>query len=146
MFDIIIKNVSKKKDLLKIEQCLEYFNSLDSEKKANVLRDFIKSVESNNERQVAENNRLMCEKEGHIMGKWKIHKWKTVEDVVIDHCPVDNYTVEHVEWVKTCKRCGYEEISYREPEEVRIEREEKERQAEIKRLEKRLEKLKAREN
>lgn len=78
----------------------------------------------------------------HEMGKWKDCSYTTYINTRIDLQMCENVPVEKTLYVRKCKKCGYEETLDSIPNEVKIEREEKARQQEIRRLEKRLKKLK----
>lgn len=78
----------------------------------------------------------------HEFGKWKDCSYDHYVDTRIDlqFCTV---SVRKILYARKCKKCGFEErIEDRIPEEVKIERERKAKESEIKRLERRLKKLK----
>ena len=82
-----------------------------------------------------------CKEKGHKYTEWKRHTW-TTQAPVWDAGLAGYVDVEHCSWSRKCKRCGLYEESGMEPEEVYEERKRKEKEEEIKRLEKRLEELK----
>lgn len=84
----------------------------------------------------------ICDKEGYEFSRWKKQTITSYETAFIDHQLIPHYKNISVIWARTCSRCGYVEKVCQEPQELIDERKEKNRQKEIKRLERRLEKLK----
>ena len=141
-FNKMIKVANTKQELKKLQKVLSSFQSLNRERQSNVIESLVSLLNSYYEDQVHEEKEKICQSEGHVMGEWEYDSWTSYEDTVIDHQFVHGFECYHEEWMRTCSRCGYKEITEIEPEEVRIKREEKERQDKIKKLEKELEKLK----
>lgn len=83
----------------------------------------------------------ICKENGHKYTEWKRHTW-TTRTPVWDAGLVGYMDVEHSCWSRKCKRCGFYDKSGIEPDEEYEERKRKEKEEEIKRLEKRLEELK----
>lgn len=78
----------------------------------------------------------------HEFGKWKDCSYTTYVRARIDLMMCDNVPVYNTRFTRKCKHCGFEESVEYVPNEVKIEREEKAKQKEIKSLERRLQKLK----
>ena len=92
----------------------------------------------------------LCDEEGHIFQEWRKHEYTRYVS------PLEAYGMEGLaapnphsptipipipEWIRTCERCGFEEIVEREPPEVRNARLAKEKKARIRKLKKELRKL-----
>ncbi len=78
----------------------------------------------------------------HEFGKWKDYSYTHYVDTRIDW-QMCNVPVKKIVYIRKCSKCGFEErIEDKIPEEVRIERERKAKESEIKKLERQLEKLK----
>ena len=84
-----------------------------------------------------------CSKFGHMYSdnSWERREWTTYEPVVIDHQMCENYPIAHVKWERTCPNCGFTEEVLTEPEEVKAQREQEEKQAKIKKLQRELNEL-----
>jgi hypothetical protein len=122
-------------------KAIKDFKQLPINYQIDILNSFAQCVEDSkkkNEHDIAVNT---CSTEGHVFSKWKKIKYSTKEEYW-DAGPRGYVDVEHVEWKRTCTRCGFEERIDYEPQELIEERLEKNKQAKIKRLEKKLEKLK----
>lgn len=79
----------------------------------------------------------------HEFGKWKDCSYTDYIRTRIDLQMCDNVPVRKIVYARKCKKCGFEDIVRDEvPNEVRVEREKKAKEKEIKTLEKRLKQLK----
>ena len=63
----------------------------------------------------------ICAEEGHI-GEWIEDTYH--QDIIIDRQLVENYPLTR--WIRTCTRCGKQEVSETEPDEVKKLRKRKE--------------------
>ena len=133
LFDIVGQidaNILKKYENLPIEYQRQVLSMLNNNIK--------KYVDINSHDKVVKT----CKEEGHQFDKWKHKTWYTYEDAYIDHQLIKNYKVKHECWQRKCSRCGYVENSAEMPKELIEERLEKNKQAQIRRLERKLAKLK----
>lgn len=121
---------------------LKSFKGLPLKYQLSILKSFLKKVKECEKDFSHEEAVKTCENEGHQFSKWKKAINVSYEDVVIDHQPIHNYKIESVVWQRTCNRCGHIESVEEEPQELADERRERRKKAEIKRLERKLQKLK----
>lgn len=83
----------------------------------------------------------ICTSEGHQFSKWKKGVDVQYEDTYIDHQFIPNYRTETTVWERTCSRCGFVERVEHEPQELIDTRREKNKQAQVRRLTKKLQQL-----
>lgn len=118
------------------------FKNLSDRNKKNALLEVLEVINKYLAIQEQEDKEEECRIGGHNFKKWEHIKWTEYINTVIDHIPVEKYPVDYECWCRTCKRCGFEESMEEEPNEVRVAREEANRERRIKRLEKTLKELK----
>lgn len=106
-----------------------------------LVKELLQTLKSCEEEDIQMKKEETCKEKGHKYTDWKKSTW-TTQELVWDAGPAGYIDVNHCEWTRTCKRCGLFEKSVREPDEVYEERKRKEKEEEIKRLEKRLKELK----
>ena len=142
LIDRFIFENKNKKDLKKVQEILKHFKELSVHKKEKVITELESLVDKYYKKEIQEQKEHICQNEGHIMGEWEKSEWTSYEDGWIDHQYVYGIKCHHEGWSRICERCGFKEAVTEEPEEVRINREEQEKQQKIKRLEKELNELK----
>lgn len=141
-FDSIKLSAKQDSELERIKGIVERFENLSQRNKNGAIDEVLNVVSKYLAVQEKEDNEEMCRKEGHIFDKWEYRHWVTRENVYINHRLFENYPVEHQKWISTCCRCGQMEITSQEPQELIDERNEKNKQIRIKKLESELRRLK----
>lgn len=121
---------------------LKNFKGLPLKYQLLILKSFLEKVSECEKDFSHEEAVKICNSEGHQFSKWKKTTHVSYEDAWIDHQLIPNYKIENVVWERTCERCGYIDSVEQEPQEVIDEKKQKRKQAEINRLERRLQKLK----
>ena len=117
---------------------LKKFDSLNEKNKKKVILELSKIISKYLYLEEIDNKKKICSNEGHDFTKWTTNKWTTSEYFMEDHREHD---VEHIAWIRSCKRCGYVESVEEEPQELIDARNEKEKQIKIKELKQELKKL-----
>ena len=147
-FELINKNITeniiKDTDIDKEEllSALKNLKELPVKYKLEILKSFLEKVKECKENYSNDELVKTCTNEGHQFSNWEKKVISNYEDCWIDHELIHNYKIEEIFWQRTCNRCGHIEIAKEEPKELVEERKEKAKQKEIKRLERRLQKLK----
>ena len=142
-FNSIRNNARQSEELKKFADIFERYESLSQDNRKKVINEVFEIVVKYLGIQEQEDKEKICKQEGHTFGKWKHNKWTERIDTVIDHQHVPNYPIEHENWERTCSRCGFVEEVEHEPQELIDKRNEKNKKARIKRLERELKKLKS---
>ena len=97
----------------------------------------------------------LCDEEGHIFQEWRKHECtKYISPVqaygiegLMMSCPhKPDIPIPITEWIRTCERCGFEEIVEQEPTEVRNARLAKEKKERIRKLKKEIRELEGSED
>lgn len=135
--------IAKSKDTLELKNTkniLNSFNGLPSDKKSKVIDEILAILKKYDDEVKQENKEYICREEGHDFGKWEKVSW-TTQEVYWDAGPRGTVEVEHHEWHRTCKRCGFVEEKDHEPKSVAEARKAKEKQERIKKLKKELKDL-----
>lgn len=154
-FNKMVKNANTKQDLNALQTTLSCFQSLSPERQSKVIESIVSSIQHYYEIQEHEQKEGICKREGHLFDEWRKVEYKNSRHIDSkDNSYYDrngylrSYTThtyedyDEIYWIRTCKRCGYSEKSLQEPKEVIEKREEEEKQARIKKLEKELRNLK----
>ena len=140
LFKILETELDNKDKLEAFSSIVERFNQLSYSDQVKVIdsvyKNFVKSVEKVELSHV----KSACQMEGHKYGKWKKRTW-TTKELYWDAGPQGYVDVEHEVWVRTCSRCGKEQIVKNKPKELVKEEKEAAKEAEIKQLRKRLKEL-----
>lgn len=120
---------TSKEEVSDIRLLINRFDKLDKKHKFKVIKSLIKPFESVLEDEEEKQLISLCEEEGHVWGHWK--NGKQIKSAIYnppditDLCTMigQPYSYEVPVWIRTCKRCGCEEVQEYEdvPEEV-IER------------------------
>ena len=142
-FNSIRNNARQSEELKKFADIFERYESLSQDNRKKVINEVFKIVVKYLGIQEQEDKEKICKQEGHTFGKWKHNIWTEYIDTVIDHQHVPNYPIELENWERTCSRCGFVEEVEHEPQELIDKRNEKNKKARIKRLERELKKLKS---
>lgn len=85
------------------------FDALSKENKGKAFEEIYNLVENYGVKQRKEEQKSVCQSEGHVFGSWEHVKWTTFEKAFIDHQIIPNYPVDHDIWRRTCQRCGFVE-------------------------------------
>lgn len=141
-FNSVKQNTKSSKELKKFADIFKRYESLSQNNRKKVINDVFEIIVKYLGIQEQQNKEKICQQEGHTFGKWKHSEWTTYETTCIDHEIIPNYPVKHENWEKTCSRCGFIKKVDSEPRELIEAREEKNKQARIKRLESELKRLK----
>ena len=142
-FNSIRNKAKQSEELERITTAFERYESLSQENRKRVIDEVFGIIVKYLGKQEQEDKERICQQEGHTFGKWKNDKWTEYINTVIDHQHIHNYPIEKESWKRTCSRCGFVEEVRQEPQELIDERNEKNKKARIKRLERELEKLKS---
>lgn len=126
----------KKKEILNM---LEKSKELSTDYQLRFINDSYDDMTASYERCVKDNKISNC---NHSFSKWDDRSYTTTEQTIIDWQDAE-VEVEHVVFVRKCKKCGYTETIDYVPHEVAEAREKKKKNDEIKRLRKRLAVLEA---
>lgn len=137
-FSHLIEQVEYANDLIDIKKYLIIFKKLPDETKKEIIKQFLRKVEYENEKYHKRRKVEKCAVYGHAFGKWEKFSWTTTETAYFDREIIPDYEVRHKKWCRECKKCGYKEESFTKPQEL-IDEEKVEK---IKRLEKEIKKLK----
>lgn len=107
------------------------FKKLSAKYQKEVLKSFRDCVDKYKATMLYDEKVAICKDQGHDFNNWKHNKWITIK----------KDKVEHENWRRSCKRCGYIDISYKEPKELVLERKEKEDKAIIRILEREIQRI-----
>lgn len=107
------------------------------------MKSFIGKVKKECALEKKELIKAECVSKGHDYSKWEKIEYSTRErnpyldsrDYIVPE-GMEYISVEHTKWKRTCFRCGYVETFKQEPQELIDERNEKNKRARIKKLEK----------
>lgn len=127
-----------KAELQNLRWALEGYDALDEKRKSIVNNKMMDAISDQVRDQQHDDRWKLCNKEGHLFGKWEHHEWTEYGDGWIDHQLIPNTPYHHENWTRTCCRCGYEEKSDKRPKKDTAE----ERQEKIDALEAELAALK----
>jgi hypothetical protein len=115
LFQTMLFNIVTKKDHDAFLQLIDYFKNFDDDFKREVTFELSKIIEGYKEEQDKRNNEKICEKNGHIYGKWHKGEYTTYEYYREDQ---KKYPVAHEYWERTCKICGNSEQVNERPKRV----------------------------
>lgn len=151
LLDCIEKKLHSQKKDAEFAEMMNMVETLSINQLMRLLNEISKLVhefDADNKQETAE---CMCETEGHVFSEWKKREYNEyispVEAYGIDGLWGANnphartIPVPITDWLRTCDRCGYEEIVREEPTEVRDVRLAKEKSARIRKLKKELQEL-----
>ena len=139
-FNRLIARAKDKSKLKKITTVLEKFENLSQDNQRKVIGTIHQIISKSLNQQNKEQAERTCVEEGHMFSSWEERRW-TTKEVYWDQGPQGYVDVEHKRWYRSCERCGFEELTEHEPQELIQAREEKKRQEKIKSLKKELELL-----
>lgn len=137
-FEKYIDCLNKKKEAEETLKIIGRFDNLKNANKKKVINELSKIITKYSYVEELEKKKKICSKEGHDFGKWETRKWTKSEYIMDAH---REYDVEHYEWVRSCKRCGYVETVEKEPQELITAREEAHKKRRIKELKQELKEL-----
>lgn len=101
------KSIKQERDinnLSKMKELIEKFNSLDENSKNSLINEFVNTTNTKEK----ENNKIICDREGHTFSKWIKYTYK--ESVPVQHT--------YDEWQRICIKCGKAEYTRVMPEEL----------------------------
>ena len=128
-FSEIINGAKKNKnDYVK---AISEFKKLPVKYQKEVFKIFRDGVDKYKAMALYDETVAICEEFGHDFTDWKHNKWKTIK----------GDKVENENWRRSCNRCGYIDIVYKEPKELKEKKKEKKDRAKIKVLEREIERL-----
>ena len=141
------KMIAHEKDVQALRHLNEQIQAYDRLTPANKMAfcdGVLNLIDEYIDKQVQEEKEAICKKEGHTFGHWQQEEWTTYENVSVDYqvLPIFDSPVNHKQWVRTCKRCGYQEETVHEPKSVAASRRRRENTERIKALEEELRQLK----
>ena len=119
---------TSKNDFIK---AIKDFKRLSSKYQKEVLKTFRDSVDKYKAKTLYDEKLAVCKEKGHDYTEWKHNKWITIQ----------KDKTEHENWRRSCRRCGYIDIVYKEPKELVAERKEKEEKAKIRILEREIRRI-----
>lgn len=141
LFDKLKFSIEQRKESKKFATIIERFDSLSKSNKRKVIDELFKIIKKYYGIQEQETKKKICKEEGHLFGNWKMNSW-TTKEVYWDAGSQGTIDVPHTEWYRTCARCGFIEKVKHEPQELIAARKEKQKEEQIKKLEKKLKELK----
>ena len=104
-----------------------------------------KKVINERKKQERQSKIELCKISGHNFEEWKEKKWTTLEEYgpsgieyLLTGCKTDTIEVKHIKWIRRCKNCGYVQTRTKKPIEIETPEIEKE----IKKLQRKLDKIK----
>ena len=104
-----------------------------------------KKVINERKKQERQSKIELCKISGHNFEEWKEKKWTTLEEYgpsgieyLLTGCKTDTIEVKHIKWIRRCKNCGYVQTRNKKPAEI----EAPEIEEEIKKLQRKLDKIK----
>ena len=124
-----------------ITKSVSDFNQLPLKYQRVILKVFSAKVKECQEVIAQEETEKICTSEGHQFSTWKKVIDVQYKDVYIDHQFIPNYEIKTTVWERTCSRCGFVEKVKQEPQELIDARQEKNKQAQVRRLTKKLQSL-----
>lgn len=130
---------SNKNELI---SALKNFKGLPLKYQLLVLKSFLEKVSECEKDFSYEEAVKICNSEGHQFSKWEKTTHVNSEGASSDYQLISDCKIGNVVWKRTCERCGYMENVEQKPQEVIDGEKQKRKQAEIKKLELRLKKLK----
>ncbi len=93
-----------------------HFNELKEDKKEAIFRRVYVSVRDGYDRQIHEENEKYCKENGHDFLDWEFieneHSHHNIDFSTFNKDGI-NESVNY--WIRVCKKCGYKEISYTNP-------------------------------
>ena len=138
----IIENIKYVNDLFDLKNNICIFNSLPEKRKWNVLRALLRELEEQNKKYTQDKRVTKCNELGHMYNEWEKSCKTVTSDAYFDREVIHNYTEKYDYWYRKCARCGHVEEVYQKPQELIDEEKRKQKDSEIKSLEKRLKQLK----
>ena len=119
---------TSKNDFIK---SIDDFKKLPAKYQKEVLKTFRDSVDKYKARTAYDEKVAICKNNGHDYTDWKHNKWITIQ----------KDKIEHENWRRNCRRCGYIDIVYKEPKELATKRKDKEDKARMRILEREIQRI-----